>query len=101
AEQSLVDSTGSAGIQGGSDGRREPKSNRKKGSDGADVRKNLNTHSANEGDAAARHGIAGNSGGNDSGGGHSGESARKGRRHRGGDEPHTFREEDEPFLFLR
>ncbi|CAN0055613.1 unnamed protein product, partial [Ascophyllum nodosum] len=80
AEQSLADSTGSAGIQGGSGGRREPKSSRKKGSDGADVRKNLNTHSANEGDAAARHGTAGNSGGNDSGGGHSGESARKGRR---------------------
>ena len=40
AEQSLVDSTGSAGIQGSSDGRREPKSSRKKGSDGMDVRKN-------------------------------------------------------------
>ncbi|CAN0413345.1 unnamed protein product, partial [Ascophyllum nodosum] len=30
----------SAGIQGSSDGRREPKSSRKKGSDGTDVRKN-------------------------------------------------------------
>ena len=40
AEQSLADSTRSAGIQGSSDGRREPKSSRKKGSDGTDVRKN-------------------------------------------------------------
>ncbi|CAN0327400.1 unnamed protein product, partial [Ascophyllum nodosum] len=49
----------------------------------------LNTHSANEGDAPARHGTAGNSGGengegdgNDFGGGLSEESARKERRHR-------------------
>ena len=49
AEQSLVDSTGSAGIQGISDGRREPKSSRKKGSDGTDVRKNSERGSGSHG----------------------------------------------------
>ena len=53
----------------------------------------LNTHSANEGDAAARHGTAGNSGGNDSSGDHSGGSARKERRHRGG-EHHSTKDGD-------
>ena len=40
AEQSLADFTESADIHGSSDGRREPKSSRKKGSDGTDIRKN-------------------------------------------------------------
>ncbi|CAN0021142.1 unnamed protein product, partial [Ascophyllum nodosum] len=56
AEQSLVDSTGSAGIQGSSDGRRESKSSRKKGSDGMDVRKNSERGSGSHGASGAMAG---------------------------------------------